>query len=172
MNCKYDESGASFARNPRWLKRIFAGTFAALLFAGPAWAGTKFGVKNIHGNYSCAVNGDDDFETSVILFNGDGKGNVTASKTHISTDFESGCGSTFECICNYTGSTTVTVNSDGTGLLTWSWAATNGNPGGCSSGQDDTWAIALGSGGKSFFVASANNGFEEEPAVGQCLFNP
>ena len=171
--------GTNRKRWDGWLRctrlvALAAAVGAAALVTTRVWAAPKgeFKDANLKGNYLCNLDGDELFENSIIQVSADGKGNLTADEVHVSTDFEgSGCNGV-ACICKFTGTASTTVNTDGTGLTTWTWTPSGGNPSPCPASEEDTWAYVLGSGGKSFFVASANSGFEAEPAIGGCSSAP
>ena len=158
--------------------------FALLLFArGNALA--KFHDSNFNGRYVCSGSSDDDDEQSVMFLKANGEGGFSDGKKILrSVDFEnstliSGCTSaatvSMACPCVYTlsGASTYSVGSDGTATAALTWVPDGGNDASCadagiSSGLTELWLMALSSGGRIAHIASNNNGFEGEPAVGTC----
>jgi hypothetical protein len=162
--------------------------FALLLFArGNALA--KFHNNNFDGRYVCSGSSDDDDEQSVMFLKPNGDGGFTDGKKILrSVDFEnstliSGCtskaGTSMPCPCVYTlgGTSTYSVGSDGTAKATLTWVPDGGNDASCadasiSAGLTELWLLALSPGGRIAHIASNNNGFETEPAVGTCYKGP
>jgi hypothetical protein len=162
--------------------------FALLLFArGNALA--KFHNNNFNGRYVCSGSSDDDDEQSVMFLKANGEGGFTDGKKILrSVDFEnstliSGCtsnaGFSMACPCVYTlsGTSSYTVGTDGTAKATLTWVPAGSNDASCagagiSAGLTELWLLVLSPGGRIAHIASNNNGFETEPAVGTCYKGP
>jgi hypothetical protein len=167
---------------------VLSVALALLLFArGNALA--KFHDNNFDGRYVCSGSSDDDDEQSVMFLKPNGTGGFTDGKKILrSVDFEnstliSGCTSAatvfMACPCVYTlsGTSTYSVGSDGTAKATLTWVPAGSNDASCagagiSAGLTELWLLVLSPGGRIAHIASNNNGFETEPAVGTCYKGP
>jgi len=146
-----------------------------------------FRNSNFNGRYVCSGSSDDDLEQSVMFLKPNGDGAFTDGKKILrSVDFESnasGCtskaGRSLACPCVYTLSLTSKyhVGDDGSGSATLSWVPAPSNNASCAGpsifdGLTELWILELSPGGRIADIASNNNGFEGEPAVGLCYKGP